>query len=115
MNNPKLKSKPKTIGKPKPERSSGGATGSATPRTDAAAKRSLDILTACKSADDFNGAVKQMTSDLLSTSKELEKRVVELETHLRAVCGLTVESGNKKIVETMNAAEAAITPNDQAH
>lgn len=33
-----------------------------------------------------------------------KERILELESHLRAVCGLTVESGVKKIVETMNAA-----------
>ena len=47
--------------------------------------------------------------------KLLESRVTELEAHLREVCGLTVEAGTKKIVETMNAAEAAITHNVADH
>jgi hypothetical protein len=50
-------------------------------------------------------------TELLERVNELEVRVKELEAHLTAVCRLTVEDGNKKIVETMNSAEAAVTHN----
>ncbi len=40
--------------------------------------------------------------------EELVKQRDMLKEQLRAVCNLTIEAGNKKIVETMNAAEAAI-------
>ena len=81
----------------------------ATPRTNEAAKRAVHLLMACNTPQEFQAAVKKTMMNLLSTARELELRVAELEAHLRAVCGLTVESGTKKIVETMNAAEAAIT------
>ena len=43
-----------------------------TPKTSAAAKRALEQLQACGSADDYKSAVKSLVSDLLGTAKELE-------------------------------------------
>lgn len=52
-----------------------------------------------------------LTSRTLSDLPEIERlraRVKELETHLRSVIELKVHDGNKKIVETINAAKAAL-------
>ena len=62
---------PQAGGEPK-VRVQRGVRRQATPRTDAAAKRALLMLTTCKNAEDYKNAVKATISDLLALAKDLE-------------------------------------------
>jgi hypothetical protein len=54
--------------------------GSATPITDASAKRALAKLLACQNGGDFGTAVKELVKDLLDTARKLETELVEAKT-----------------------------------
>ena len=43
-----------------------------TPKTSAAAKQAIDLLAACRCADDYQVAIKAIVKDLLALSKQLE-------------------------------------------
>ena len=53
---------------------------SQTPRTNAAARRTLDRLVACKNESDYKEAVKGLVKDLLDTAKQLETELTVART-----------------------------------
>jgi hypothetical protein len=70
-----------------------------TPQTDAAAKQALARLESCKSANQFNEAVKAMVKDLLDTARKLEVELVlalaEIKTLRETPVGVAVTQAQR--------------------